>query len=190
MEREQTDPVKELNNYATHYLRDTARVLMLQGHSLGLAGMNLERSRLGILNARSLEVIKLLVSDNKFLFEPFEKVDEPYEYFLDIKNNLDQGEIKVPEIILDPKENSLLTRLLVLYEWEKENPSERGSAALSESPVGLGTEITRDLLGKLVDKEKVSKEYEKLKGEDEKLEEYYEVFRLAVKDSLTPGFTH
>lgn len=174
---------QELNIDTKLYLRELAVVLGFQESCLSRAGMNMGRSRQGQIKERAQETIRVLISDDDFLYEDAKELGP--EYIIKIRTDLDRGVIKPPSLIFTTQQRSFLTRLNVLYEWEKDHAKEpRGSE--DTGSVGFFTIMAREMFAMLVERGEVLQEYEKIKDNPKKVIYFHDRLRIDLKDILYP----
>lgn len=170
------------------YFQEMFRVLAVQGGALSAGGMNLGRSRLGVVQEFSTSILRFIVGER--LYEKnWENLDmSRHDYLSQVEEKLRNGELIVSEIRLGRKAKRLLTQLRIVYEWAKDvaNTPHDGLFRWADSPIGRPVEIIARMLDPLADNRQVKREWKKLKANPEKLEVYLERFRLEVKDLVNP----
>lgn len=175
---------KEITDETKAYLKQIFTVLRFQSHAMSLSGLSHERSRLGILNDRTIEVIRVIVQDDEYLYALGET--DRYTYLENLREQLRIGQIEPPLYTFSPQQKELLIRLAVLFEWEKVSPeSENSSAKNSDRDIGLGTVLTRELIFLLVNRDTVATEFDTIKSDPEKIEDYSQKLRFDLKDLLS-----
>ena len=189
MGKEKPSQDEKLSPQAKNYLRDILNVLRCHYTVLGRAGMNLGRSRISLVNELSIDTIRLLVADDEFLYELSsverdENVD-PYQYLVEKEQELERGLIKPPKNSLTLSQGDILTRLAVVLEWGWQVANEKvGTYSYADVPVGKGIKIVKTMLEDLVDKNKVTAEFERIKNDPNKAMLYFKTLDFEIKDKL------
>lgn len=167
---EEYPPIGEaLPNDLKPYLRHIHRVLREQETALSLGGISGGRSRLGIVNELALDVIRLLVANDAFLYSISGETDAKLGY----------TESPPSPGVLAPDKRELATKLRVVFEWAKEivNVEEYIS---SFSPIASHFDVVRMLLDPLVDQKEVARQWDEIRDDREKVALYVEYLQREV----------
>lgn len=170
-----------------NYLGEIFSVLRAHYSCLSSAGMNKGRSPIGTVNELSIDTIRLLVGD-RFLYGQVETEinSDSDQYLFEKKQELEKRKPKTFINSFTSQQEKMLTSLGVVLEWGWEDANRKRSDQLSyvDSPVGWGIQIVRSMLNTLIDRNEVKTEYEKIRGNPDKITKYVRELQFKVKDSL------
>jgi hypothetical protein len=170
------------------YFGEIFSILRVHNFFLSDAGMNLNRTRIGRVNSLSMNVIRLLVKNDRFL-DSYSEENEPvdsYGYLYEKKQSMSKV-IKIQKLDSTSQKKEILTKLGVMLEfaWEAANEKKDNEKfSYAHDPIGWGIEIVRSMLIPLIDKNKVKDEFEKIKHDSNKLNLYYRDLYHQVDDGL------
>lgn len=123
-----------------NYFGEIFSVLRVHNFCLSNAGMNLDRTRIGRVNSLATDVIRLLMEDDRFLYNySADDPDNIHEYLWEKKQQTVAGEMRVPQCDFTPQKKEILTKLGVMLEsgWEVANEKENGEIfSYADGPIG------------------------------------------------------
>jgi hypothetical protein len=162
------------------YFGEMFDVLRYQAHILDMAGMSMGRSTIDSIR-------ELLVTS----VEKIGKLDatdliwqkEGIVLFTETKNKIDSGEI-IPKSKLPKEYKKLFQDIRTLYFLSEEKVKEKEEHELSYegTTIGIPVEIIANMLDKIVDAEAAKNKWEEIKGDKDKIREFYHRTRWQVQD--------
>ncbi len=166
------------------YARVIFELLRFQGYALSVSGMNMGRSRLGIVQELSANTLALLVGYDELLKEDHSNREIiPYDYFSEIEEKLKTGKLVTPNVQISEVWKSYLNPLRVVYYWIGEIANKDGDPfSLAETDVGMPVEIVATLLDPLVDQEWCQQEWKSLSEDSDGFQSFLREFEFRVKD--------
>jgi hypothetical protein len=163
------------------YFGEMHKVLRYQGYVLGLAGMSMGRSVIDMIRELLITSIEKIGINNNASDKIWCKTDTAL--YKDIKRKVDNRKI-IPKSKLPEKYKELFQDIRTLYFWAEEKVKEKGVHLFSyeNTPIGTPVELVAEMLDKIVDVNLAKTKWEEIKGDRNRISEFYGRTRWKVKD--------
>jgi hypothetical protein len=178
---------EQLSPPVIEYLNQVHLILRVQQTALGMAGMNVGRSRIGVINEISLGALGALMTQEAITRDDLLDRDS-HSFLVDERAKLLNHTLVAPAFSPTTKQKELLVPIRVLHLWGGEvvrEPHPQGT--LEESSIGIATDIVADMLDLLIDNTQARALWMRMKGHTDMLEDYVRLFRWIVDETIRPS---
>jgi hypothetical protein len=179
-EKENRSTTPELAPDMKLYFGEMFDIMRYQAYILDMAGISMGRSTIDLVRellVTSVEKIgKLDATD-----EIWKK--EGWELFAETKRKIDTGEI-IPKSTLPEKYKKLFQDIRTLYFFSEEKVKERGEygSSYEGTLVGIPVELIANMLDRIVDPKRAKDKWEEIKGDKNKIREFYHRTKWQIQD--------